>query len=55
MVMKLEVLSLTFQKLVATQGGFSDFLHFVRTLKVSQDIHDKVVIFAASRDKVRIF
>ena len=40
---------------VATQSGFSDFLDFVRILKISQDIHDKAVIFAESHDEVRIF
>ena len=39
---------------VATQSEFSGSLDFVRILKTSQDIHDKLVIFAQSHDKVRI-
>ena len=39
---------------VVTQSGFYYFLDFVRILKISQDICDKVVIFAESHDKVKI-
>ena len=39
---------------VATQSEFSGSLDFVRILKTSQDIQDKLVIFAQSHDKVRI-
>ena len=34
---------------------FSDFLDFIRILKISQDVHAKVVIFAVSHDKVENF
>ena len=40
---------------VSTQSEFSDFLDFVRILKFSQDIHDKVVILLKVMIKSRFF
>ena len=40
---------------VSTQSEFSDFLDFVRILKFSQDIHDKVVILLKVMIKSRVF